>query len=1306
MVGYMNRIQWKDFFREIKKNKGRFFSLLFIVALGCAFYSGIRSSEPDMTASVDRYFNETNFCDIRIISTLGLTDKDLDAIKEIEGVSECEGAYSCELFAKSDTDEPVLNVVSACSNLNRFTIREGRMPENDRECFVDIAYINNQNCKIGDTITLLDTDKKAPENLKRDTYTIVGYGTWAWYLNLTRGSASIGDGRIDAFLVLDPDAFTQEYYSTIFATVEGAAAENCYEDKYEEIVDAVTDRISEISDIQVLMRRNELVEDGEEKIAEARIKIADARKELDDAKKELDDGEKEYADGLAEYKDGEKELEDGRKKYNDGVAELEEGRQKYEDGKAEYESGLQKYEDGMAQYQDGASQLADGKETLKSSRKKLDESWKQLEEGEAQLAIAEDTIASKEAELYAGEELLSQKESEVAEQKEQILEQQSSLQEQKEQVEAGLVQVEAGMAAANGGIAQLTQAIAEIDGGIAQIDAGIAGIDARIQELREAEQAESPQEPSEDDKEGAEEVPAMTADYSAEIAQLEAQKGALLQSQEELRGQRAGLETQLLEAQGQLSALEGQNAELTAAYTQITGGLEQIAGGLEEIAAGESLLQAEREKLESGKKELTAGKKELGKSREKLVTSREQLEAGEKEYQAGLREIQSNEAALSSAWETLMSSSSQLADAEAQLADAKKEIEDGEAELADARKELEDGEEELTDAKKELADARKELHDGWNEYRSGKKEADEKIADAEVEIDDGEKKLKDIPDGEWYVLDRNTIQTAVEYGMDAERIGKIANVFPVIFFLVAALVSLTTMTRMIEEERMLIGTMKALGYGKLPIIAKYLIYAGSATLTGGILGVLVGSKILPFVILTAYGMLYTNVPIMLTPYHLSYCLIAIGMAMLCTVGAAFVACYRELLSTPAALMRPPAPKQGKKIILERIPFLWSRLNFSLKSTIRNLVRYKKRLFMTVFGIGGCMAVLLVSYGLHDSIAAIVDNQYQRIWTYSSSCGLDETQSEEEKLLLQKDVETEPDIQETMLVRNISLDVSTDVGTKTAYLYVVESEEVMKSFLDLHDRQTKEKYQLTDDGVILSEKLATSLDVHPGDEVTLKISDTEYRNVKVTASAENYMYNYIYMTPKLYRETYNEDPSFNELMIRYAGEFTEEEEDVLSEKLLSREGITSVSSVTSLQRTVNNMLNALNLVVWVLVIAAGLLVFVVTFNLNNINISERRRELASLKVLGFYDMEVAMYVYRENIFLTIFGIIAGLFMGTWLHRVVITTLEVEMIMFGRNITPMSYLYSSILTIVFSVMVNLLMYYKLRQIDMIESLKSVE
>ena len=560
-------------------------------------------------------------------------------------------------------------------------------------------------------------------------------------------------------------------------------------------------------------------------------------------------------------------------------------------------------------------------------------------------------------------------------------------------------------------------------------------------------------------------------------------------------------------------------------------------------------------------------------------------------------------------------------------------------------------------------------------------------------------------DPQWYVLDRNAVQAYAEYDQNADRIGAVGEVFPVIFFLVAALVSLTTMTRMVEEQRTLIGTMKALGYSKIAIAGKYLLYALSASLLGSLIGVVVGEYVLPQVILSAYGLLYLNLPYRLTPPNLEYGLMSTVIAVFCTTAATLFACFKETMASPASLMRPAAPKQGKRVFLERVTFLWSRLSFTSKATVRNLFRYKKRFFMTVFGIGGCMALLMVGFGLRDSIQTIIKNQYQNIWVYDAYASIDDGADTEERAALLTDVQNIDGIAEALEVRQIAIDVESGGVTKSVNLFVPESTDNLTDFVILKDQITDERYELEDGSVIITEKLASMLELSVGDTITIQDGDSRRYTASISAISENYMYNYMYMTPDTYETLYGEAPVYNTLFLNLE-EGTSLTEEELSSRLLDMDNITGVTLISTLNEQVQDMMHALDLVVWVLIIAAGLLAYVVLYNLNNINITERRRELATLKVLGFYNLEVAEYVYRENVLLTICGCLFGLVFGFFLHRYMILTLEVDMVMFGRTIQPISYVLSILITFFFAAFVNFIMYFSLKKIDMVESLKSVE
>ena len=545
--------------------------------------------------------------------------------------------------------------------------------------------------------------------------------------------------------------------------------------------------------------------------------------------------------------------------------------------------------------------------------------------------------------------------------------------------------------------------------------------------------------------------------------------------------------------------------------------------------------------------------------------------------------------------------------------------------------------------------------------------------DAKQEIADGEKTLADLKKPTWYVWGRDKVTSTESFGQDAGRISNIGKFFPVIFFLVAALVSLTTMTRMIEEQRQQIGTLKALGYSDGVIAFKYFAYAMLSTVSGALAGVVVGEKILPWVIMNAYGMLYTGLPYYMTPLNWEQGGLAILASAACTGVATIAACYKELAAGPAELMRPEAPKNGKRIFLERI--------------------------------GGCMGLILVGFGLQDSITAIAKNQFVSLFTYQANAVLNSDVDESEKEALQTDLENYSGIDELLEMYCQNIELQTDKKAVDAVLEVPKELTNFNDFYAFRDRKSGEVYEFpTDGGAAISEKTATMLGVKAGDTVQLKKGD-DIVDVKISIIVENYVRHYLYLAPDLYEELFGGAPDYNQLLMKYQ-DTSSNYETALGEKIMTYDGVAAISFTSDLIDQIDNMLRSLDIVIVVLIVSAGLLAFVVLYNLNNINITERQRELATLKVLGFFDGEVASYVYRENMVLTLFGVIAGMGIGTFLHHCVIQTVEVDMMMFGRNVFPRSYGWSALITLAFALFVNFMMFYRLRKIDMIESLKSVE
>lgn len=793
-------------------------------------------------------------------------------------------------------------------------------------------------------------------------------------------------------------------------------------------------------------------------------------------------------------------------------------------------------------------------------------------------------------------------------------------------------------------------------------------------------------------------------------------------------------------------AKEKANTELASASDKLESSRKQIADGERELKNKEAefnkTVKDAETKITNGYKDLENGEKEYSTQLQYFNDSKAQASrefaAAQDQISAAQRDLDAKEAGLNAAKialvnpnlslveraimeaqikageQQLAEGKAQLEASKAQLEAKKKELSEGEAKLAASRaaldasrikldgekKKLEEGkkkaQKEFAAARKKLNDSKAELERGQQDYDKAKKESEDKITEGYAKIADAEKELGKVKKPVWYVLDRNMHADFVGYGKAADRVAAIAQVFPVFFFLVAALVCLTTMTRMVDEQRTYIGTLKALGYSKLSIASKYLLYALFASVSGSIFGLLIGFRIFPTVIFNAYGIMYTLPPV-ITEFNMYYALLSTAFAVLSTTLAAWAACYKELMVEPAVLMRPKAPKAGKRIFLERIKFLWSRLNFTQKVTARNLFRYKKRFLMTVLGIGGCTALLLSGFGLKDSIFSIVSKQFDELYQYDMVVNL-----KEDRL---NTIVKGNGISDYMLVKQQSVDIGSGKDEKSVFLFVPEDTKKLEEFIIFRDRTPGKAVGLTDEGVVLTEKLAKMLQVGPGDDIYLKDGDANRLTVKVTGITENYVSHFVYMSPQLYEKIYEEKPRFQELLAKTT-DTAEAFENNLSKELLKKEEVSSVSFITGVSSNFQDMISSLNYVILVLIISAGALAFVVLYNLTNVNVTERLREIATIKVLGFYDNEVSNYVYRENILLTIIGMLFGLILGVFLHRFIVVTAEIDYVMFGRKIMLLSYVYSVLLTIIFSGLVNIVMYFRLKKISMVESLKSVD
>lgn len=1290
MVGDGMKALHKDFWMEIRKSKARFISIFLIVALGVAFFSGIQASSPDMRYSGDAYYEAAKLMDLKIQGTLGLTQRDVKAVSDIDGVELAEGSYSTDVMSGEDDARKVLHLESISSNFNLLTADEGRIPEKSGEIFLDKPFAKNRGYKIGDTISVSEDGDS--ELLKKTTYTVVGIGSSPLYISFNRGNTTLGSGEVSGFGYILPEDFEQEAFTQIYIMVHESGDVISYTDAYDNLIRKIQKRVEGIEKEQCSLRYDEIVAEANEKLNDARKELEDGKKEseekLGDAKKKLDDGQKKYEDGKKEYEDGKQQLSDAKKELTDGKQQLADGRKQIEDGWSQLNSAKQQVEDGLSQLNAARSQLADSEAQINEKQSELTAGYEQLtaakqqvSDGEAQLREAEKTLESKQAELDSGREQLETGKNTIKETK-------AALTSQKEQCEAGLVQVSEG------------------ESQISSSEEALSGQQAQLDELTSQKEALSSQ---------AAELQAQY-DAGAEAGKNQEELAELSTQIQTLNGQISAMEEQINAGQAQL---DGAQSELTAKKSELAQTRATLESSLGQINEGFSQIKEQEETLSQTEAQLNAGQEELDKGKKELETKKAELSAAKAEIAANQATLDDGQSQLDSARAQLSSGRQQLEEKQAQLnasqaeiqanteklTSSQAELDANEQKLLDGEKEIRENEQKLKDAKKDLEDAKKKLSDGKKEYQDGKKEADDKIAEAQQKIEDAQKEVDDIETPEWIISDRNDLPEYSDFGDNAERLKNIGKVFPMIFFLVAALISLTTMTRMVEEQRTQIGTMKALGYGKASIASKYLSYAFLATVGGSIAGVLFGEKVLPFIIIQAYGIMYWNIgDHMQLDYELQYALIASGAAVICTMGATLFSSARTLAETPASLMRPPAPKEGKRILIERISFIWKHLSFSWKSSMRNLFRYKKRLFMTIFGIAGSMGLMLVGFGLYDSIMDIAILQYDQIQHYDAMVINDEDATDSQEKDLLKFLDGNSEIDHYTRVQLTKMTAPKEKGSVSIYVYVPENTENFKEDVTLRDRKSHEQYELTDDGAVICEKTASLIGVKAGDKITLEKDNRKYK-VKITAVTENYMGHYVYMTPSCYEKTFGEKPKYSSTVYTMK-EDAESDLETFGNAILKYPAALSISYTSSTAGQVERMLGSLGAVIWVLIISAGMLAFVVLYNLNNINITERQRELATLKVLGFYDGEVSQYVFRENILLSFIGILAGAVFGILLHRYVITTVEVDAVMFGRNIKPISFVYSGIITFGFSMFVNMVMHFKLKKINMVESLKSVE
>ncbi|GMA08530.1 hypothetical protein GCM10025886_16810 [Tetragenococcus halophilus subsp. flandriensis] len=1261
---------WKDIRRSVTGSWGRFFSILSLMALGTFAFVGLKVTGPDMRATAENFYDQTNLADMTLTSTWGLDDSDQDLLAKADKLDKVEYGYLEDVTVK-DTDTS-MRIFSAPEDLSQYEVVKGNMPQNKNEIVLD--YQQQGNYKIGDEIKLSqeesedsdDNEESAQDILDRTSYKVVGFVKSSEITETSNiGQTTVGTGQLDSYGVVPEENFDSDVYMIARMDFSDTQNLNAYSDNYDRLIRKHQKSVEELFADQDEKRLDDVKEDQQEEIDDGWDEINDTKEELEDAQSQLEDARDQIQDAQGEIDDNQAELDD---QVSQAQSEINDGQQQLDQGKSS-----------VATVQ---NQLAQAKTQLDSGEANLSQKWTQLQSAKGQLDSAQTNLATNKEQLDQGAAAIDEGKSQLAASQQKINENAQALQEGQNQV------------------AQQQELLAqqqdEKQGEIAQLKT----------QADEAKQQAAPV------KETYEQT---VAENNPEIDQLEAQKEQAGEENEEAVQQ---LDEQIQEKQNEIEEAK-QTYEQSLASSE---DLQQKAQGAQsklDASLGEKQeeVSAIQSQTEEGQQVLDSAQQQLEAKQSQLAQKEQAYQSGLEAYNEGVQSFNQNQQAYEeglSKWvagmQALNENSAEYEKNAQNLAAAEQELGNKEAELTQAKNTLADeqaqGQAQLDQAQEELADQQEEYEENKAEYEEQKQEADEEIPDKEQDLRDAQDELDDLEAPDYTFEDRKDGNPGYkQYLENSQRVDILSNIFPVFLFAIAVLVSLTTMTRFVDEERINSGTLKALGYSNWDVKKKFVVYGIISSALGALIGTALGHTLLPTVIFEAYAASSTfdQVTLNFSPF---YTFIGFGIAIICTTLPAYLVANRELKEKTAQLLVAKPPKKGSRILLERITPIWNRMSFTYKVTARNLFRYKKRMFMTIFGVAGCAALLVTGFGIRDSLTGIVDHQFDDLVKYdlivSKTDDLsDDEQEQLDEKLDQSDISNDTDVHYEEL--NVRAGENND--TQDITMLVPDDERAFDQDVEMVNRQSQKQLSLPDDGAIFSEKLADLLGAEKGDTVSLDDEDGQSHSVKVAGVTEMYMGHYIYMNQEAYQNSFDSAGDPNGYLVTL-NNTTQDNIDEQSSSFMDLDGVQGVVQSSAISEQIDNVIDGLNNVILVLITCATLLALVVIYNLTNINVSERIRELSTIKVLGFYDREVTMYIYRETILLSILGILAGYVVGYYLHGFIMQTLPPDDAMFSPGLQLSNFILSAGITLLITFILMFVIHRKLKNIDMLEALQSAD
>lgn len=1310
----MKKILFKDILNSIRDSKGRFLSIFFLILLGTFAYVGLKAAGPDMRRTADSFSQKMNVADENIISTWGLNKSDQKKINSTDDVKNVEYGYFQDNEIADTTKS--LRLFSKPQKISQYNIESGRLPRNNREIALD--YSQKKSYSLGNKIKF---NKVKEDNiLKQNKYTIVGFVKSSENTDATDlGSSTTGTGTLDGYGVLTADSFKSKLFTIARMTFKDTASLNKTSQLYKNRLKKHEKEIKSTMKVQAKERltvtkkkQQKKIDDGWRKIAKAQNQLTSSKNQLIKASSDISKGKKEIEENQDELNSavskGQEKLNSGIQQIASGKEEIKSAREELAEAQAQLSQGKDELQSDWQKLLSAKQELVSGKETLDESQKDLVDANKEIQEFENELLTATKQLNTATKSLDEKQQQFDQAQAEITNQKNVLKNSQNQITTSQNEINKESSALENEKSKYSSDVRESTQELSNDSAALNEAKNNLSKTNDEVTDLSQQLQDDKT-------KQSSTTIEQLQKNLQAEENTQKDIKTKITVPQQENTKDQSKADVAKKEYQSfienkytpSMSVIEKKQTELTAMQTQLNQSKEKLD-------SYQATLDNEQKEINSGQQELIQEKNTLDQSQNLLTEKNQEYQNGLKQYIEGKRSYNSNLLDYFNGlnewmvgFETLKNGSKEYLENLESYKKGNSELKQSEAELAEGKQTLfqekEKNQQKIDAANVELMNSEKEYQADLAEFNKQEEKANKKINKNKRKLTKSQKTLTNLQAPVYSVENHEEMDSGYKSFVDSSsRIDILSNIFPVFLFAVAALVSLTTMTRFVEEERLNIGIYKALGYSNGDVKKKFIIYGLASSILGTIAGSILGHTLLPKVIYDVYAD-GTSFPEVDLAFYPGYTIIGLTVAILCTVVSTYVVISKNLNENPAELLLPKPPKEGSRILLERISPLWKRMSFNYKITARNLFRYKKRMFMTIFGVAGCMALLITAFGIKDSISGITERQSQQILKYdllvSKENRLNNRQEKSiNSLMNNKNIKSSANI----FYQELTSTAATDGSTQSITSIVTDDSKKFDHYISLKDANSFKSLPLTNKGIVISKKLAKIMNVKVGQKIKLRNEKNQIFKATVSGITEMYLGHFAFMNGKAYQHIFHKRYHPNSSLVKLKSN-SKASKNAMSALFMKNNGIDGVVQSNDSE---DGSIAGLTQITLILVIGASLLALIVIYTLSNINVSERIRELSTIKVLGFYDNEVTMYIYRETIILSILGILVGMLAGAKLSEFITSLLPTDEVLFDTTVRWTNFGISTLITMGITIGLMFIVHFKIKKIDMLDALKSVD